>query len=137
MSDWKEVYYGSWQFPWALALVPAVCALLLQIHVRRRPINRPRSALDPVMLAWLQLVAVESLCDALATTKALSRALGPRLNLIVSVLFVIVGDTRAYFLVTRFRSATQTTKRALIEAFLIVFAVLMIDLTAKLLDAPE
>ena len=138
-SSWQAFYHGSWQFPYAVMVVPLAFLLYRAIARERRELALD-PALAPFVSLWVTLFTLAALFDPIATgpiakaldgellTSFFSRALG--------TLFVMLGDFRVYWLVLRFRTPTQTTARAALEALGVsLIAPLLAGLVA-LLDGP-
>lgn len=112
---WQEFYAAGWQFPWAVMVVPF--AFLLYRAIAGDPRGRGVDlALAPFVRLWTTLFLLETLLDPLATGP-LARALDSQLaSQALGLAFVVLGDFRVFWLVTRFRAPEQTTLRAAVEA---------------------
>jgi hypothetical protein len=121
---WQEFYNGGWQFPFAVMVVPFAFALYRSIARERRE-DALDPALAPFMSMWVTLFTLETLLDPVATgpfAKWLGGAFtaaGLHPNLagnLLGTIFVVLGDFRVFWLVLRFRTPEQTTRRAALEA---------------------
>jgi len=95
--DWNLFYYASWQWPWALLVVPFAYLAM------RAATQAPRGGAVPsearFVSGWLLLFAVETMLDPIATGP-LTKALGNETaGTALGLSFVLLGDFRVYWLV--------------------------------------
>jgi hypothetical protein len=111
---WQAFYHADWQFPFAVMVVPFAFLLYRAIARERR-----EDALDPALASfvstWVTLFTFETLLDPIATGP-LAKSLGSHsAEQFLGTLFVVLGDFRVFWLVMRFRTPSQTTRRAALE----------------------
>ncbi|MBM4383468.1 MAG: hypothetical protein FJ091_08875 [Deltaproteobacteria bacterium] len=121
---WQAFYNAGWQFPFAVMVVP-FAFLLYRAIARERREDALDPALAPFVSLWVTLFTLETLLDPVATGPfakwlgAQFTAAGLHPNLAGNLLgttFVVLGDFRVFWLVLRFRTPEQTTRRAALEA---------------------
>ncbi len=96
-SSWQTFYYASWQWPWALLVVPFA---YLAMRAATEP---PRGGAAPAQAGfvsgWLLLFAAETMLDPVATGPIATAAGSETVSTALGLSFVLLGDFRVYWLV--------------------------------------
>lgn len=106
-ADWHAFYYASWQWPWALLVVPVFW------WVARAVASGPASG-DPdarFVRLWAGLFLLETMLDPVAGALAKDAPAG--VQTAVSLFFVLAGDFRIYSLVLVLGVGTTALGRGL------------------------
>ena len=91
-ETWHAFYYGSWQWPWALLVVPLFWAVVRSVAAR--PTGDPTGRFVAV---WATVFLLETMLDPVAGLLAKDASEG--VQTAVSLFFVLAGDFRIYSLV--------------------------------------
>ena len=90
---WHELYYGAWQWPWALLVAP--CFWLVMRTVAGRSAGDDRAA--HFVWLWATVFLLETMLDPVAGLVA--KDASAAVQTAVSLFFVLAGDFRIYSLV--------------------------------------
>lgn len=96
-ATWHDFYYGSWQWPWALLVLPFAWGIY-------RLVAGPspgRGPLTGFLRLWVPLFLLETMLDPVATGPLAKLLPWPNSAAFVGILFVLLGDFRVYWLVFR------------------------------------
>ena len=106
-ASWHDFYYGAWQWPWALLVIPFLWLVVRSVGRT----SEPPDATARFVRLWATLFLLETMLDPVAA--ALAKDASPTLQTSVSLLFVLAGDFRIYSLVFALGLAGGSLRRGL------------------------
>jgi len=96
-ESWQAFYYGTWQQPWALLVVPF--AFVVWRVAAPRPVSGALPAARGFVLHWCSVFVALTMLDPVATGP-LAKALGSDIaGTVLGLGFVLLGDFRIWWLV--------------------------------------
>ncbi len=111
---WHTFYYASWQWPWALLVVPFAYLTYRSAILSPRGGAAPEHA--PFVAGYLLVFAIQTMLDPIATGP-LAKALGSdTASTLLGLLFVLLGDFRVYLLVFYLVAPAQGLSSAMLRA---------------------
>lgn len=109
-ESWHAFYYGAWQSPWALLVVPFAWGILRM--VARRP--GATAGVDHFVRVWAAICLIETMLDPVANALASDAPAG--VGTAVGLIFVLLGDFRIYWLVFALAEGASTLAAGLARA---------------------